>query len=114
MTLSVSEIVENSIPVYINMWSSSTKQAVNGSETLLCLIVSEIVKLTKISLEGARSLIFANAAFHRAVNWRSLANTAPLMALQHLRDGITLQFDTETQRSIKASSNGVANLGLES
>ena len=96
------------------MWSFSTKQTVNSSETLLRLVVK--VKLTKISLEGASSLIFPNP-FYRAVNWRSVVNGAPLMApsTPRLSEAASGHSSLQKQRMPrKASSNGVANLGLES
>ena len=85
------------------MWSFNTKQPVKNSETLLCLVVK--VKLTKISLERASSSIFANP-YHRAVNWRSLANGAPLMApsTPPLSEAASIHSSLQKQRMLHKAS----------
>lgn len=75
------------------MWSFSTKQPVNSTAAVLCVVVK--VKLRKTSREGASSLIFANH-FHCAVDRRSVANGAPLMASSTPR---LSQFPTETKNA---------------
>ena len=78
------------------MWSFSNKQPVNSSETLFCLVVK--VKLTKIP----SSLIFPNP-FHCAVNWRSVANGTPHMALStpRLSEAASIHSSLQKQRMLQ-------------